>query len=349
MMVLELKCAGSRRAAAKIRTMKYSLPSLLALAWLVPISAQAAESPRLSSVNKVSVIAESPFQLRIETSAQTAPLAQMIEQPDRLVIDLPNTRPGITLHHLNVNHGSVKSVRTSLYSTQPPITRIVVDLTLPQWYRIVPDTSGVSVTIGGGEGAPTDPGTTIGWVSTRSPASRPTSAKTSPNLQVATVAAKPQVPLNGASVEFTDGQLTVHANNATLSEVLFQIQKKTGAEIAIPAGTEQDMVAGDLGPGTPSEVLSQLLNGSGLNFVVVGSDRNPKILRSVLLTRIDSDMPAGQSYTPAVVQDMQTEAPEPPAAAPGPDAMQQQGEMENPQQNPPDTAPQPQLQDPPNN
>jgi hypothetical protein len=330
--------------------MKYSLPSLLALAWLVPISAQAAESPRLSSVNKVAVVAESPFQLRIETSAQTAPLAQMIEQPDRLVIDLPNTRPGTTLHHLNVNHGAVKGVRTSLYSTEPPMTRIVVDLTLPQWYRIVPDTSGVLVTIGGGEGAPRDPGTTIGWVSTRSPASRPTSAKTSQNMRVAGVTAKPEVPVNGASVEFADGQLTVHANNATLSEVLFQIQKKTGAEIAIPAGTEQDMVAADLGPGAPSEVLSQLLNGSGLNFVVVGSDRNPKILRSVLLTRIDSDMPAGQSYTPAVVQDMQTEAPEPPATAPGPEVMPQQGETDNPpQQNPPDAAPQPQLQDPPNN
>jgi hypothetical protein len=332
--------------------MKYSLPSLLALAWLVPISAQAAESPRLPSVNKVSVVAESPFQLRIETSAQTAPLAQMIEQPDRLVIDLPNTRPGMALHHLNVNHGAVKSVRTSLYSTQPPMTRIVVDLTLPQWYRIVPDTSGVSVTIGGGEGAPTDPGTTIGWVSTRSPAARPSSAKTSQNVRVAAVAQRQQVPVNGASVEFMDGQLTVHANNATLSEVLFQIQKKTGAEIAIPAGTEQDMVAADLGPGTPSEVLSQLLNGSGLNFVVVGSDRNPKILRSVLLTRIDSNMPAGQSYTPAVVEDMHTEAPEPAAMAPGPEMMQQPGaaEMDNSQQqNPPDGAPQPQLQDPPNN
>ena len=329
--------------------MKSSLSSLLALVALVPISAQAAESSRLPSINKVSVVAENPFQLRIDTSAQIAPQAQMIEQPDRLVIDLPNTRPGAALHRLTVNRGAVRSVRASLYSTQPAMTRIVVDLTLPQWYRIVPDKSGVLVTIGGGEGAPTDPGTTIGWVSTRSPIARPSSAKTSQSAHVANVAAKREAPVNGVSVEFTDGLLTVHATNATLSEVLFQIQKKTGAEIAIPSGTEQDKVAADFGPGTPSEVLSQLLNGSGLNFVVVGSDRNPKILRSVLLTRIDSDMPAGQSYTPAVVQDMQTEAPEPPAAAPGPDAMQQHGEMENPQQNPPDTAPQPQLQDPPNN
>jgi AMIN domain len=332
---------------------KYSLPSLLALALLVPSSAQAAESSRLPSVDKVSVVAESPFQLRIETSAQIAPQAQMIEQPERLVIDLPNTRPGTALHRLNVNRGAVKSVRASLYSTQPPMTRIVVDLMLPQWYRIVPDKSGVLVTIGGGEGAPTDPGTTVGWVSTKSTPARPGSAKTSQSVRVAAVAARQQIPINGVSVEFTDGQLTVHANNATLSEVLFQIQKKTGAEIAIPSGTEQDRVAADFGPGTPSEVLSQLLNGSGLNFVVVGSETNPKILRSVLLTRMDPEMPSAvQPYSPPLAENMQMEAPDQPMVAPGPEMMQQQGmpEIDNPPlQNTPDVAPQQPQPDPPNN
>jgi hypothetical protein len=279
----------------------------------------------------------------------------MIEQPERLVIDLPNTRPGAALHRLNVNHGAVKSVRASLYSTQPPMTRIVVDLMLPQWYRIVPDKSGVLVTIGGGEGAPTDPGATVGWVSTKSPPTRPGSAKTSQSVRVAAVAsggARPQIPINGVRVEFTDGQLTVHANNATLSEVLFQIQKKTGAEIAIPSGTEQDRVAADFGPAAPSEVLSQLLNGSGLNFVVVGSEANPKILRSVLLTRMDPDMPSAvQPYSPPVAQNMQMEAPDQPIGAPGPEMMEQgMPDTDNPPlQNAPDVAPQPPPQDPPNN
>jgi hypothetical protein len=324
---------------------KYSLSSLLALVSLVPVSAQAAESSRLPSVNKVSVVAENPFQLRIETSTEIAPQAQMIEQPDRLVIDLPNSRPGAALHRLNVNHGAVKSVRASLYSSQPSMTRIVVDLTLPQWYRIVPDRSGVLVTIGGGEGAPTDPGTTIGWVSTRSPAARPTSAKTSQIVRVATLGSKRQAPVNGVSVDFMDGQLTIHANNATLSEVLFQIQKKTGAEIAIPSGTEQDKVAADFGPGTPSEVLSQLLNGSGLNFVVVGSESNPKILRAVLLSPKVEDMSsAPPPDSPPVAENMQTEAPDQPVGAPVPD-------MDTPPQQdaqPPETPHQAQ-QDPPNN
>src|SRR5262249_39772618 len=89
----------------------------------------------------------------------------------------------------------------------------------------------------------------------------------------------------GLSIEFSNGQMTIHSGGATLSEILYQIQKVTGAEIPIPSGTEQDKVAADFGPGTPSEVLGELLNGSGLNFVVVGSETNPNLLRSVILTR----------------------------------------------------------------
>lgn len=304
--------------------MKYSLLSLVALATLVPTSAQAGGPLRLPSVNKVSIVAENPFQLRIETTGQIAPQAQIIEGPDRLVIDLPNTQPGPGLRRLNVNRGAVRTVRTSLYSRQPSVTRVVVDLTLPQWYRIVPDSSGVLVTIGGGAGAPTDPGTTIGWVSTKSPAHHVSAAKTTPASASVTAGGRRAAPVNGVSVDFANGMLSIHANNASLSEVLFQIQKKTGAEIAIPAGTEQERVAADFGPGTPGEVLSQLLNGSGLNFVVVGSESDPNALRSVLLSPKGPDMATpAQPYSPPVAQNMQMEAPEN-VAVPGPEIQQQQ-------------------------
>ena len=310
------------------------------LASLVPVSAQARQDSRLPSVNKVSVVTQEPFQLRIETSSQTTPQAQMIESPDRLVIDLPNTRPGTGLHRVNVNRGAVRSVRTSLYSTQPPVTRIVVDLTLPQWYRIVPDSSGVLVTIGGGAGAPSDPGTTIGWVSTKSPSQRVSAAKTTSQAHTQLASARRPAPVNGASVEFANGLLSIHASNATLSEVLYQIQKKTGAEIAIPAGTERERVAADFGPATPSEVLSQLLNGSGLNFVVVGSESDPNALRSVLLSPKGPDIPPqAQPYSPPVAQNMQTEAPDPVIAVPGPEVQQRESNPEGVVPPPQDAAP----------
>jgi hypothetical protein len=316
---------------------------LFALLLLAPLAAHGVDQ-RLQSVNKLSIVADNPFQFHIDTSPQVTPQAQMIEGPDRLVIDFPNTEPGSTLHRLAVNRGAVKAVRAGLYSRQPRVTRIVVDLTLPQWYRIVPDASGVMVTIGGGASAPSDPGATIGWVSTKSPVRIAKSSQPTTITKGKTTASVPRaMPVNGVSVEFADGMLTIHANNSTLSEILFQIQKKTGAEIAIPSGTEHDRVAADFGPGTPSEVLGQLLNGSGLNFVVVGSEADPHVLRSVILSSKgpDADNPAtlSQPYTPPVAQNnMDTEAPDPATAVHGPEVEQQQPQQ-TPENGPPPEAP----------
>jgi hypothetical protein len=271
------------------------------------------------------------------------PQAQMIEGPDRLVIDFPNSEPGPALRRMMVNQGAVRAVRASLYSRQPPVTRIVVDLTLPQWYRIVPDASGVLVTIGGGASAPSDPGNTIGWVSTKSPLRNTNASQPTTITQSKVVASIPRAaPVNGVSVDFANGMLTIHAANSTLSEILFQIQKKTGAEIAIPSGTERDRVAADFGPGTPSEVLGQLLNGSGLNFVVVGSEADPHALRSVILSPKGSDTDnamISQPYTPPVAQNIENEAPDPSMGAQGSEVEQPQSPQQMPQNGPPPDPP----------
>jgi hypothetical protein len=125
---------------------------------------------------------------------------------------------------------------------------------------------------------------------------------------------QPAVSKNRVRVQFANGLLSIHASGATLSEVLFEIQKQTRAEIAIPSGSEQDRVAADFGPGPASEVLGELLTGSGLNFVVVGSQTDPRALRSVVLSR-KSDAPAGpiavpQAYTPAAAENIPPENPE---------------------------------------
>jgi hypothetical protein len=104
--------------------------------------------------------------------------------------------------------------------------------------------------------------------------------------------------LKGVRVRFAHGQLEIHAHDSTLSEVLFQIQKQTGAEIAIPAGTEQERVFVDAGPAPASQVLAELLNGSSLNFVVVGSESDPNLLRSVILSRRNGFAEYVPSYTP---------------------------------------------------
>jgi hypothetical protein len=72
-----------------------------------------------------------------------------------------------------------------------------------------------------------------------------------------------------------------------MAQVLFEVQRWTHAEIAIPSGAEQERVAADLGPGSPREVLTALLNGSRYNFIFVGTETN---LERVILTQRDSSI-----------------------------------------------------------
>src|SRR6266567_1898686 len=268
-----------------------NLCSVLALAWVaVPASAQVAHLP---AVQGGAVVGQDPLQLQIQTSPSVVPQTQMISGPDRLVIDIPNSVPGPTLRGIAVNRGEVKSVRVSQFSTAPPVTRIVVDLSAPQSYRVAPNSGGLLVSVGNESKSATDT-PIIGWVSAKA-GGKLASVRVTPLVRE--TLSRPAGNANGVSVQFANGLLSIHATGVTLSEVLFQIQKQTGAEIAIPSGTEQDRVAADFGPAPASEVLGELLTGSGLNFVVVGSETDPKALRSVVLSR-KSEAPAGSIAVP---------------------------------------------------
>jgi len=101
----------------------------------------------------------------------------------------------------------------------------------------------------------------------------------------APVVAPPPQPQ--VTVTFTNGMLTIHSDKATLAQVLFQVQQQTQAEIAIPAGAEQEQVISDLGPAPAREVLASLLNGSPYNFIFMGSESS---LERVILTRRDPNI-----------------------------------------------------------
>jgi hypothetical protein len=249
---------------------------------------------RHAVVERISVGGDNPFQLQVRTTTGVTPQAQVVTGPERLVIDVPGATPGRALRNQAVNRGQVERVRVGLFSAAPKVTRIVLDLNSPPAYRIQTDSSGFTVTLGASPPPPSNAtsdvgqtsgdGQTIGWVTTKSAATNNTNNGVRDPFVIASPAPPAPVNSNGVRVVVGKGQLEIHARNATLSEVLFQVEQQTGAEIAIPSGTEQQRVIGDFGPGTASEVLAQLLNGSDLNFVVVGSANNPSALRSVILT-----------------------------------------------------------------
>jgi hypothetical protein len=118
-------------------------------------------------------------------------------------------------------------------------------------------------------------------------------------------------------VTFENNQLTIVSPNSTLADILRAVRKQTGAEIDVPAAPER--VVTRLGPGPAREVLSDLLNGSRFNYVLLGSPSDQTALtRVVLVPKI-----GGPEITPnAVAQNTPRpgQAVETPETDPAPEA-----------------------------
>jgi hypothetical protein len=93
-----------------------------------------------------------------------------------------------------------------------------------------------------------------------------------------------QLPSAAPHVTYQNGLLTVAAQNATLSEILGDVRRLTGATVDIPQGSGNERVVTQLGPGAPRDVLAQLLNGTSFNYIMVGTMADPNSVVSVVLT-----------------------------------------------------------------
>jgi hypothetical protein len=89
---------------------------------------------------------------------------------------------------------------------------------------------------------------------------------------------------NGPAVSYRNGQLTINVKNVTLSNVLQMVAQKTRSRIDVPPEDGGERIAVHAGPGSPDQVLAQLLKGSPFNFVIVHSPQHPEELQQVLLT-----------------------------------------------------------------
>jgi hypothetical protein len=112
---------------------------------------------------------------------------------------------------------------------------------------------------------------------------KPTTAPTPPTTPPAP-AATPQPPpqtapslldhpAQPAKINLDSGKLTVQADNSSLSEILHQVAQSSGMKIeGLDAGGSADQrIFGSYGPGAPRDVLSELLDGSGYNVMMLGA------------------------------------------------------------------------------
>jgi hypothetical protein len=272
------------------------LPLLLTAQISPAQTAPREKESRQVSVQQVRVLGgKDAVEIEVEASDRIVPQAQMLTGPDRLVVDFPNAVPGPSLRSQSVEQGDVKDVRFGLFQNNPPVTRLVLDLKSAESYQVFPGRT-VIIKISGGSGdsneahnfapAPaTRPGYVVANYNTGAERIRfetPVRSSIQPVTSQVRPQAQPQVkPLD---VSFRNGLLAIHADKATLSEVLFAVQQRTGANIGIVAGAEQERVVVDLGPAPAPEVLAQLLNGSKFNFLIVSAPSDPKKLDRVILS-----------------------------------------------------------------
>jgi hypothetical protein len=265
---------------------------LLSAAACFPTSS-ACQAQAVPSIRRVQVLdTRKQVEIEIESSDRIIPQINVLTGPDRLVVDFVNAVPGAQLRNRAVNRGEVRSLRVGLFSSNPPVTRVVLDLNGPQAYQVFPSGRTVIVRVGGSAEAET-----AGSGSASGPVLVNTSYRAREvTVSAQTVPALPPLPATKPPLEvlFQGGLLSISSNKASLSEVLSAVRERTGADIAIPAGAAQEKVVADIGPAPAREVLAQLLNGSQFNFLILGSSTDPRALNRVIL----SSRPDGSTGSP---------------------------------------------------
>jgi len=175
-----------------------------------------------------------------------------------------------------------------------------------------------------------------------------------------------QQPPVAPQVRYQDGQLTVVAPNSLLGDVLRAISAQTGAQLDLPPAAATQRVVDSIGPGTPQQVVSELLDGSKFDYVIVGSASRPGQVDKIFLTQAGSAPPPataaanpprtappvpppaeGEDNTPPE-EETAPEPPEPPAAQgqQPPESQEEPAQPEQPQPMPPQPQAQPEQPNP---
>jgi hypothetical protein len=262
-------------------------------------------------------------EIEIQTNQPIAPSTQEVSDPTRLVVDFPQATPGPQLRAIGVNHDKVKGVRVGLFRAQPPTTRVVFDLNAPTNYQLFP--SGNTVIVKLGESV------------------APAASAAEPAAPVPPV----EPPKPPVTVAFQNGLLTIHADKASLVDVLDAVHRQTGTQVSVPPGAGQEPVFADIGPAAPRDALNKLLNGSSYNFILVGSSSDPKVVDRVVLSSKGSNIvmevgnhPANTASEPPSPPDQTFGASPPPAVTNAEDNQPPTDEMPADQAPPPPPDPQ---------
>jgi len=113
-----------------------------------------------------------------------------------------------------------------------------------------------------------------------------------------------QLPPKAPVVSYESGELTIVAENSTLSDILAALRTCMGSDIDLPSSASAERMWAKLGPGPARKVLAALLSQTNLDYLIQASDSetDPDGIRSVSLTPRTDAPGATVKARPAFVQ-----------------------------------------------
>jgi len=118
------------------------------------------------------------------------------------------------------------------------------------------------------------------------------------------LASSQPAPAPSAVVSYQNGLLTITAQNATLQQIVEKVRDSTGATVEAPALNERVTVS--LGPQPPAAVIAALLEGSHVNYVIVGGERDT--VKVIQITPEPGGTPEPVAAPPPPREDTEAEA-----------------------------------------
>ncbi len=118
----------------------------LSLATAQESNKRAGDSADQATLDKIDVVhGRQDISVEITASTAVTPKVSTLKEPDRVVLDFPNTVPNTETRRIAVDREGLKSVRMGVNSDVPPTTRVVIDLDEARDYQLVPENNRVIV------------------------------------------------------------------------------------------------------------------------------------------------------------------------------------------------------------
>ena len=123
-----------------------------------------------------------------------------------------------------------------------------------------------------------------GLTAGRADAQQAASSQTPQGTQSTPASAEASHAATGPVVTYQHGQLTIVAENASLSQIMAALHTAMGTEVEIPAGSSTERVWAHLGPGSAHKILVDLFANTDLDYIIQGSSTDSGAIQSIALS-----------------------------------------------------------------